>query len=91
MRPIHTIASDIRLTWRNVYFGAVPYLSALRSMATVEDNYGMDDGKSIVLYFLANASTFRGPDARRLKAELKQHAGVKLTKAERAALEGVAS
>jgi mitochondrial fission protein ELM1 len=27
--------------------------------------------KSIVLYFLSNASSFRGPEAKRIKAELK--------------------
>ena len=30
-----------------------------------------DDGGSIVLYFLSNATTWRGEDARRIKAELK--------------------
>ena len=33
--------------------------------------YGYDSAKSVVLYFLANASTFRGPKAKELKAELK--------------------
>jgi hypothetical protein len=35
------------------------------------DRYGMDSGKSIILYFLANASTWRGDTAKRVKAELK--------------------
>lgn len=29
------------------------------------------DAKTIVVYFLSNASSFRGPDAKRIKAELK--------------------
>lgn len=33
--------------------------------------------RSIVLYFLSNATTWRGDDARRIKAELKKLAGVK--------------
>lgn len=73
LRPIRTIAAEIRSTWKNVYFGAVPYLQAMGSLNTVRDNYGFDSGSSVVLYFLANAATFRGEDAKRLKAELKAH------------------
>ena len=38
----------------------------------------MGDGRSIVLYFLANAQQWRGPDARRIKAELKSMLAVKV-------------
>jgi hypothetical protein len=31
----------------------------------------------MVLYFLANAGTWRGPDAKRIKNELKALAGIK--------------
>lgn len=77
LRPIHVIAAEIRRIWTRPYFGAIPYLCAMESLVTAADDYGCDDGKSIVLYFLSNASTFRGPDAKRIKAELKQHVGVK--------------
>ena len=43
----------------------------VRPICAIADMYGYDDAKSIVLYFLANASTFRGPQARALKLELK--------------------
>jgi hypothetical protein len=76
-RPLHVIASEIRKTWPKVYFGAVPYLEALESLTNITDNYGQDSGKSMVLYFLANATTWRGEDAKRIKAELKKLAGVK--------------
>jgi hypothetical protein len=33
--------------------------------------YGADDARGIVMYFLANAGTWRGENARRIKAELK--------------------
>ena len=56
MRAIKDIAKEIRSDWKKPYFGAVPYL---------------DSAKSIVLYFLANANTWRGETARRIKAELK--------------------
>jgi hypothetical protein len=70
-RPICEIAKDISKAWKNVYFGAVPYLSAMLALDSVNDNYGMDSGRSIVAYFLSNAQSFRGPEARKLKAELK--------------------
>jgi hypothetical protein len=37
----------------------------------------MDTGKSIVLYFLSNAGTWRGETAKRVKAELKKMVGLK--------------
>ena len=70
-RPLHTIAAEIGRDWQKPYFGAVPYLQAMRTMRSVNDNYGHDSGKSVVLYFLANAQTWRGETARRIKAELK--------------------
>lgn len=76
-RPLSVIASEIRRLWAKPYFGAVPYLQALASLTAVTDSYGADDGKSMVLYFLANAQTWRGPDAKRIKAELKALPGIK--------------
>jgi hypothetical protein len=73
MRPICVIANDIQRRWRQPYFGAVPYLGAMLSLDGIKDNYGYDSARSIVLYFLSNATTWRGDDARRLKAELKEH------------------
>jgi hypothetical protein len=71
MRTIKEIAAEIRKDWPRPYFGAAPYLNAMQRLETVDDSYGADDGRSIVLYFLANASTWRGPVAKRIKAELK--------------------
>ena len=76
-RTISEIAKEIAKDWTNVNFAAKPYLAAMRSLNTVNDNYGMDDGKSIVIYFLCNATAWRGETARRVKAELKALAGVK--------------
>jgi len=70
-RLLGDIAREIARVWPKPYFGAVPYLQAMRSLSTVRDSYGCDSAESIVLYFLSNASTWRGPDARRIKAELK--------------------
>ena len=70
-RPINTIAREISRDWPTPYFGAVPYLEAMHSLDSIKDKYGYDDAKSIVLYFLSNATTWRGDVARRVKTELK--------------------
>jgi len=71
-RPLYEIAREIRKDWGSkVYFGAKPYLDAMASLNSINDNYGWDSAKSIVLYFLGNASTWRGETAKRIKAELK--------------------
>lgn len=73
MRPIHEIAQEIEKEWPKPYFGAVPYLQAMKGLVAPIDFFGLDDGFGIINYFLANAQTFRGEAARRLKAELKEH------------------
>jgi hypothetical protein len=73
VRPINVIANEIRTSWGSkVYFGAKPYLEAMRTLNDMSDSYGSDSAKSIIIYFLANASTFRGEDARRIKLELNK-------------------
>ncbi len=71
-RPLCDIAREIRKDWKKPYFGAVPYLSAMGDLSSISDMYGADDARSIVLYFLSNASTYRGETARRVKKELNQ-------------------
>ena len=75
-RPLYVIAQEIRQDWNatsknGIYFGAVPYLDAMSSLDKPTDKYGYDSGKSIILYFLANANTWRGDTAKRVNAELK--------------------
>lgn len=72
-RTFQQIAKDIKSTWMNVYFGAVPYLEALLTLDTTDSAtlYGVETAGDITRYFLANAQTFRGADAKRLKEELK--------------------
>lgn len=74
---IREIAGLITMDWNKksktgIYFGAKPYLAAMTQMQTVNDNYGMDSGKSIVLYFLSNATTWKGDIARIVKKELNK-------------------
>ena len=70
-RPIRTIASEIIQDWKKPYFGAVPYLAAMQSLDTIDDAYGYDDARTVILYFMSNATTWRGAKAREIKAELK--------------------
>ena len=69
-RPLHNIADEIMRDWSKVSFAAVPYLRAMCYLDKVTDSYGEDTGRTIVLYFLQNASTWRGDTAKRVKAEL---------------------
>jgi hypothetical protein len=69
-RPIYEIAKEIRQDWKNVYFGAVPYLQAMESLNSITDKFYYDSGESVVAYFLANANSWRGETARRIKKEL---------------------
>ncbi len=70
-RSLSQIGDEIKADWTNVYFGAVPYLDALSTLDQITDRYYEDDAADIVRYFLANAGTWRGETARRIKAELK--------------------
>jgi hypothetical protein len=76
-KSISQLANIIRADWKKVYFAAVPYLDAMRQLDTIGDNYGLDSGKTIVIYFLSNAGTWRGEVAKAVKAELKRRAGIK--------------
>jgi hypothetical protein len=71
-RTLNQIAKEIRMNWTKVNYGAEPYLSAMSSLNSIHDKYYMDDAKSIVLYFLSNAGTWKGDKAKEIKAELKQ-------------------
>lgn len=70
-RSLSTIAKDIRADWKNIYFGAVPYVDAMRELDSINDRYYADTAESVVRYFLANAGTWRGEVARSIKLELK--------------------
>jgi hypothetical protein len=71
-RKIFQIANDIIEHWPNVHYAAKPYLDAMQQLTTMQDSYGEDSARTVITYFLANAASFRGEDARRLKAELKE-------------------
>lgn len=70
-RPLFQIAADIYRNWPRASIHALPYIHAMRHLNTMADNYGQDSALSIVLYFLSNANTWRGAEAKRIKDELK--------------------
>lgn len=71
-RPIYQIAGEISDDWgRQVNFAAKPYLQAMFSLDSIDDKYILDSGRDIVSRFLANAGTWRGDTAKRIKKELK--------------------
>ena len=72
-RTFAEIAREIKQTWKNIYFGAKPYLQAMATIDSSDKNapYMLETAEDIVIYFLANATYWRGEDAKRIKAELK--------------------
>lgn len=69
-RPLYKIAEEIYDSWKPVSPHARPYLGAMTSLSDLDDRYGADDAEEIVIRFLSNASTWRGPEAKRIKLEL---------------------
>jgi hypothetical protein len=66
------IACVIKWDWKKVNYAARPYLEALMSMESIDEDYGADSGSSVVAYFLCNATTWRGEVAKLIKKELNR-------------------
>lgn len=71
IRRLAAIAATIQRDWKNVNYAAKPYLATMARLGSMGDAYGLDSARSIVLYFLANASSWRGPVAKQTRSELK--------------------
>ena len=75
-RPLYQIASEIRKNWNTKNSGTVlspyakPYLEAMETLNSIDDRFIMDSGRSIVAYFLGNATSWKGEVAREIKKEL---------------------
>jgi hypothetical protein len=79
MRELNVIAAEIidiinsnpkrpnYTTW------SMPYLKALLSCEKITDRFGFGSARGLVLYALGNLQAWKGEDAKRLKAELKEH------------------
>ncbi len=74
-RTLSEIAREIRKEWgAKVNYGAKPYLEAMLTLTSMSDTFGCDSAKTIVNYFLSNATAFRGEAAKRIKLELNKMA-----------------
>lgn len=71
-RPLYLIAGEIGRDWIRPNLAALPYLYAMRHLNQITDFYGLDSGTNCIVYFLANAQTWRGEAARRIKSELRE-------------------
>ena len=76
MRKINVIAREIESDWKNVNYAARPYLDAMYTLETVDDMFIADTAQSVIGYFLANARSWTGETARRVKKELNKMIGV---------------
>lgn len=71
-KNLSELASVVYRNWPKVNFAAAPYLEALVSLDNIDDSYGADSGRSVVAYFLANASSWKGEVAKAVKKELNR-------------------
>jgi hypothetical protein len=74
--PLYRYAGTIKRNWDKIDNTAKPYIDAMFQLDQITDSYGADSAKSIVAYFLANASKWRGEIARTTKLELKRLIGI---------------
>jgi hypothetical protein len=74
-RPLNEIAREIKAIWstqgKGVNYAAEPYLNAMLELNSIDDRYYAEDARTQVRYFISNAASFQGEDAKRLKAELR--------------------
>lgn len=70
-RTLSDIAVEIYRDWRPPSPYAMPYINAMSDLEYMGDMYGADDAEEIVMRFLVNATSWRGPVAVRVKLELK--------------------
>lgn len=79
MRSLREIAIEIEWECREKpwYPYAEAYVGPMKTLDTLNDRYFEDSAEYIVSYALANLQSWRGENARRIKAELnamlKQH------------------
>ena len=72
MRTLSEIAQEIEweCSTKDWYIYAEAYVTPMKSLTSMSDNYFADSAESIVAYALANLTSWRGESARRVKAEL---------------------
>lgn len=76
--PLNRIAAEISVAFhplkRAAYAVACrPYIEAMLEMTDAKGHYGIDPGEEIILRFLHNATRWKGPQADKIKSQLRQH------------------
>lgn len=80
-RSPSAIAADIRRLFPkggSAWVYVKPYVEAMEQLVSWRDVYIRESGEEIALRFLSNASAWRGPEAKAIKAEIKAAVGVKV-------------
>jgi len=57
---IRELATLIDLDWEKKDYQSLPHLNGMYKVDTLEDEIGLDDGYTAVLYFLVNAKGWKG-------------------------------
>ncbi|MFY0256468.1 hypothetical protein ACDQ55_21240 [Chitinophaga sp. 30R24] len=69
---LSAIATIVRKDWKNIYYGAIPYLEVMATLDSIDDHFYDDSARSIVICFLANAHHWHGETAKAVKEKLNQ-------------------
>ena len=69
-RPLSEIALEIQKEWRRLDYAAVTPVAAMHHLRHIDDRYAGHPARAVVRDFLGCSSSWRGPAARRIKAEL---------------------
>ena len=79
-RFLYEVAAEIRSDWpaaNDPRHPAGHYVNAMGELRYITDSYYDDDARTVVLYFLSNARSWRGNVAQRVKKELKALCGLR--------------
>src|SRR6266404_3660526 len=71
-RPLHEIARDIAVTWPTASPHAKAYLKAMHYLIGIDDAFAAGNARRIVRCFLLYSKEWLGPDADRIKEELRE-------------------
>lgn len=69
-RPLSEIALEIQDKWRQLSYAAVTPVAAMRHLRHIDDRYAGHPARAVVRDFLGCSTSWTGPAARRIKAEL---------------------
>lgn len=65
------IVADYNRNGKPVYWSAKPYVDAMLSLDSWDESFYSDDALTCAVYAFSNLSTWRGEEARAIKAEWK--------------------